>query len=84
LPPAASAQAWRALRVPSAPSLVTARFNICAVPSQDKLGPMARSAADAALIFDVIRGKDANDMDACDANLANPFGMDLSTLVASA
>ena len=40
--------------------------------SMDKLGPMARSAEDCALVFDVIRGKDERDP----ATVAMPFPYD--------
>lgn len=43
---------------------------------QDKVGPFARSAADAAVVLDVIRGRDPGDPSSFDTHLDDPFGID--------
>ena len=47
---------------------------------QDKVGPFARSAADAAVVLDVIRGRDAADPSSFNADLEDPFGIDVRSL----
>lgn len=43
-------------------------------PSMDKLGPLARSARDCALVLDVIRGVDAGDRSGIEAPFTQPRG----------
>ncbi len=47
---------------------------------QDKVGPFARSAADAAVVLDVIRGRDPGDPSSFDTHLDDPFGLDVLDL----
>ena len=47
---------------------------------QDKLGPMCRSIADCAIIFDILRGVDNLDPTSRDASLLDPFDIDLSQM----
>lgn len=47
---------------------------------QDKVGPFARSAADAAVVLDVIRGRDPGDPSSSDTHLDDPFGLDVLDL----
>ncbi len=47
---------------------------------QDKVGPFARSAADAAVVLDVIRGRDPGDPSSSDTHLDDPFGIDVLDL----
>lgn len=47
---------------------------------QDKVGPLARTAQDAAVILDVIRGKDGIDTSACNVALPSPFTIDVTNL----
>ena len=49
---------------------------------QDKVGPFARSAQDVAVVLDVLRGSDLNEMDpsAFDAELDDPFRVDPANL----
>ncbi|KAJ7559388.1 hypothetical protein O6H91_04G083000 [Diphasiastrum complanatum] len=48
--------------------------------SLDKLGPFCRSAADCAVILDIIRGKDPGDTSSKDIHLKDPFSIDVSKL----
>ncbi|XP_051136133.1 uncharacterized protein LOC127254857 isoform X2 [Andrographis paniculata] len=48
--------------------------------SLDKLGPMCRSAADCAIILDVIRGKDPDDLSSRNIPLSDPFAVDITKL----
>mgnify|MGYP006281871751 CR=1 FL=1 len=48
--------------------------------TMDKLGPMARSAEDCALIFDAIRGADAGDPTSVDVPFPYDANLDISTL----
>jgi Asp-tRNA(Asn)/Glu-tRNA(Gln) amidotransferase A subunit family amidase len=48
--------------------------------SLDKVGPICRSAEDAALVFDAIRGADANDQTTVEASFAYDSDIDLSNL----
>lgn len=48
--------------------------------SMDKLGPLCRSAADCAIVLDVIRGKDPRDWSSEDIHLKDPFFIDVSKL----
>ena len=48
--------------------------------SLDKVGPICRSAEDAALVFDAIRGEDANDQTTVDASYDYDGEVDLSAL----
>ena len=48
--------------------------------SMDKLGPMARSAEDCALIFDVLRGRDPRDPATVDAPFPYRADLDVTTL----
>ncbi|GAB4845816.1 hypothetical protein Ancab_039225 [Ancistrocladus abbreviatus] len=47
---------------------------------QDKLGPFCRSAADCAVILDVIRGKDPDDLSSRDMPFDDPFSVDLTKI----
>lgn len=47
---------------------------------QDKVGPFARSAADAAVVLDIIRGQDPQDPSSFDTHLDDPFGINVQTL----
>ncbi len=48
--------------------------------TMDKIGPIARSVEDCALVFDAIQGADGLDPTAIDGPLHWPFGRDLQTL----
>ncbi|BBH03578.1 Amidase family protein [Prunus dulcis] len=48
--------------------------------SLDKLGPFCRSATDCAIILDVIRGKDPDDLSSRDILLDDPFSVDITKL----
>eukprot|EP00250_Pteridium_aquilinum_P010518 c19445_g2_i1 orf=136-2379(-) len=48
--------------------------------SLDKLGPFCRSARDCAIILDIIRGKDPDDISSKDVHLMDPFAIDISNL----
>ncbi|XP_062091485.1 uncharacterized protein LOC133797559 [Humulus lupulus] len=48
--------------------------------SLDKLGPFCRDAADCAIVLDVIRGKDPNDMSSRDMPFEDPFSVDITKL----
>lgn len=54
------------------------RNNICV--SQDKLGPFCRDAADCAVILDIIRGKDPEDLSSRDIPFGDPFSVDITKL----
>lgn len=57
------------------------RSNIMSLSeSLDKVGPFARSAADAAVVLDVIRGRDPGDPSSFDTHLDDPFGIDVLDL----
>lgn len=58
---------------------------MAAPPSlQDKVGTFARTAADAAVVLDAIRGRDPRDPSSFDSPLKGPFGpgsgLDATTL----
>lgn len=44
------------------------------------MGPLGRTAEDAAIILDTIRGKDGIDTSACNVALPNPFNIDVTNL----
>ena len=48
--------------------------------SMDKVGPICRSAAECAIVFDAIRGLDPNDKTLIDAGFSYPGNIDLSEL----
>ncbi|KAA3460534.1 glutamyl-tRNA(Gln) amidotransferase subunit A [Gossypium australe] len=48
--------------------------------SLDKLGPFCRNAADCAVILDVIRGKDPDDLSSRDIPFGDPFSVDITKL----
>uniref|UniRef100_A0A803NVN2 Amidase domain-containing protein n=1 Tax=Cannabis sativa TaxID=3483 RepID=A0A803NVN2_CANSA len=48
--------------------------------SLDKVGPFCRDAADCAIVLDVIRGKDPNDMSSRDMPFKDPFSVDITKL----
>ncbi|KAH6781918.1 Amidase family protein [Perilla frutescens var. hirtella] len=48
--------------------------------SLDKLGPFCRSAADCAVVLDIIRGKDAHDHSSRDIPFSDPFSVDITKL----
>ncbi|KAJ8452200.1 hypothetical protein Cgig2_006005 [Carnegiea gigantea] len=48
--------------------------------SLDKLGPFCRTAEDCAIILDIIRGKDPDDLSSFDMPLGDPFSVDLTKL----
>lgn len=47
---------------------------------QDKVGPFARSAADAAVVLDTVRGQDPADPSSFDADLQDPFSLNVQSL----
>lgn len=47
---------------------------------QDKIGPFCRSAADCAVLIDLLRGKDPQDLSSKNIFLEDPFGMDVTKL----
>ena len=47
---------------------------------QDKVGPFARSAADVAVVLDIIRGRDSGDPSSFDTHLDDPFAMNVQNL----
>ncbi len=47
---------------------------------QDKMGPFCRAASDCALILDILRGRDMDDIASQDVPLPNPFNVDVSNL----
>jgi amidase len=50
------------------------RYGVLAMAeSLDHVGPMARSVADAAIMFDAIAGRDAKDPTSLDATASNAF-----------
>ncbi|CAM6086259.1 unnamed protein product [Calypogeia fissa] len=49
--------------------------------SMDKLGSFCRSAADCAIILDIIGGRDPNDISSKDIQLKDPFQVDITKLV---
>ncbi|KAL0354926.1 UNVERIFIED_CONTAM: Glutamyl-tRNA(Gln) amidotransferase subunit A [Sesamum radiatum] len=48
--------------------------------SQDKLGPFSRDAAGCAVVLDVIRGKDPDDLSSRDIPFSDPFAVDITKL----
>lgn len=48
---------------------------------QDKMGPICRSVADCAVIFDVLRGQDDLDPTSRVSSLSDPFDVDISQMV---
>ncbi|CAK9321698.1 unnamed protein product [Citrullus colocynthis] len=48
--------------------------------SLDKLGPFCRNAVDCAVVLDVIRGKDPDDLSSVESSLDDPFSIDISEL----
>ncbi|XP_071722496.1 uncharacterized protein [Rutidosis leptorrhynchoides] len=48
--------------------------------SLDKLGPFCRTAEDCALVLDIIRGKDPDDLSSRDIPLEDPFLVDITKL----
>lgn len=48
--------------------------------SLDKLGPFCRSAADCAIVLDVVRGKDPDDLSSRNISLDDPFEVDITKL----
>ncbi|KVH99036.1 Amidase [Cynara cardunculus var. scolymus] len=48
--------------------------------SLDKLGPLCRSAVDCAIVLDVIRGKDPDDLSSRKILLDDPFSVDITKL----
>ncbi|XP_077228171.1 amidase family protein [Tasmannia lanceolata] len=48
--------------------------------SLDKLGPFCRAATDCAIVLDVIRGKDPDDLSSRDLFLKDPFSIDIKKL----
>ncbi|KAL1533257.1 glutamyl-tRNA(Gln) amidotransferase subunit A isoform X2 [Salvia divinorum] len=48
--------------------------------SLDKLGPFCRSAADCAIVLDIIRGKDPHDPSSRDFPFPDPFSVDITKL----
>ena len=47
---------------------------------QDKVGPFARSAADAAIVLNAIRGQDPNDPSSFDSHMDDPFSLSIQNL----
>ncbi|BDA44986.1 Glutamyl-tRNA(Gln) amidotransferase subunit A [Coccomyxa sp. Obi] len=50
------------------------------VDSLDKMGPFCRAASDCALILDILRGRDTDDIASQDVPLPSPFNVDVSNL----
>ncbi|KAG8379631.1 hypothetical protein BUALT_Bualt07G0109000 [Buddleja alternifolia] len=48
--------------------------------SLDKLGPMCRSAADCAIVLDIIRGEDPDDLSSRNIPFSDPFEVDITKL----
>ncbi|KAK7318360.1 hypothetical protein RJT34_03059 [Clitoria ternatea] len=48
--------------------------------SLDKLGPFCRSATDCAVVLDIIRGRDPDDLSSKDSSLDDPFLVDITKL----
>ena len=48
--------------------------------AQDKMGPFCRCAADCALVYDALRGRDPADVASQDLPLGNPFAVNVSGL----
>ncbi|KAJ3671784.1 hypothetical protein LUZ60_007863 [Juncus effusus] len=48
--------------------------------SLDKLGPFCRSASDCAILIDVLRGKDPDDVSSRDLSIQDPFSVDITKL----
>ncbi|XP_028770489.1 uncharacterized protein LOC114727880 [Neltuma alba] len=46
--------------------------------SLDKLGPFCRSATDCAIVLDIIRGKDPDDISSRESHIDNPFSVDIT------
>lgn len=55
-------------------------MNVNPVCLQDKLGPFCRSAADCAVVLDIIRGKDPHDHSSRDIPFSDPFSVDITKL----
>ena len=55
-------------------------FRVLALLVQDKVGPFARSAADAAVVLDAIRGRDPADPSSFTADLQDPFSINVQSL----
>lgn len=55
-------------------------MNVNPVYLQDKLGPFCRSAADCAIVLDIIRGKDPHDHSSRDIPFPDPFSVDITKL----
>lgn len=47
---------------------------------QDKMGPFCRAASDCALILDILRGRDMDDIASQDVLLPSPFDVNVSNL----
>lgn len=47
---------------------------------QDKLGPFCRSATDCAVVLDIVRGRDPDDLSSRDSSLDDPFHVDITKL----
>ncbi|KAK7358734.1 hypothetical protein VNO77_00672 [Canavalia gladiata] len=48
--------------------------------SLDKLGPFCRSATDCAVVLDIVRGRDPDDLSSKDSSLDDPFLVDITKL----
>ncbi|XP_027341550.1 uncharacterized protein LOC113854626 [Abrus precatorius] len=48
--------------------------------SLDKLGPFCRSATDCAVVLDIVRGRDPNDLSSKHSSLDDPFRVDITKL----
>ncbi|KAK4264601.1 hypothetical protein QN277_025754 [Acacia crassicarpa] len=48
--------------------------------SLDKLGPFCRSATDCAIVLDIIRGKDPDDISSRESHIDDPFSVDITNL----
>ncbi|KAH7865030.1 hypothetical protein Vadar_001429 [Vaccinium darrowii] len=53
---------------------------MCISESLDKLGPFCRSAADCAVVLDIIRGKDPDDLSSRNISFDDPFSVDITKL----
>lgn len=60
--------------------LVSRSWTMALAQTFDKPGPMARSAADCAAIFDLIRGRDKDDPNTCNVALPDPFKMNIAQM----
>ena len=61
-------------------SLLMQHVSCCGCSVQDKVGPFCRAAADCAAIYDILRGREADDPGSRDALLPDPATLNISGL----